>query len=403
MLSQRRFERDAALVMGGMMIANASTYLYHVILSRHLGPSSYGALGAVLGIAVLPGVPSSGLQFAVARRVATSDEETSRGVVAGVTRATLGVGLAGVALMLAAAWPLAAFLHTSMTSTAWLATWILPIVLGPVLLGALQGDRLFGWLAASAAVLGAARVVGALLVTITGAGVSAGVAVMSLAAFASAAVAWIVVRPGLAASREHTAGLLSEIVRTTFPFLGIAVLAGIDVILARRFLAPKEAGFYAAASIAGKVVYWAPASLSVVGFAEFARDPTDDHLRRTLIGVGGISALTVSAVLFFRDRLIGTIFGAAYRPAANVVLLIAVAMAFLAILQVLLTWAVARQLPLVGSTILAGAALLALLITVRHASGLAVATDVLVSSLVVTAVMTVRVRRAFLAAVRTRL
>src|SRR3712207_1383653 len=99
--------------MAGSMVANASTYLYHVILSRHLGPETYGALGAVLGLAVLPAIPSSGLQFAVARRVAAGSTDYAVAATSSAMKLTLRVGTVGAFVLALAAWPLSRFLRTS--------------------------------------------------------------------------------------------------------------------------------------------------------------------------------------------------------------------------------------------------------------------------------------------------
>lgn len=390
----RRFERDAGLVMLGTTVANASTYVYHVLISRHLGPAAYGALGAVLGLAVIAGVPSSGLQFALARRVAVGDPLEDADVVSSTIRAVLGVSLVGVSVLLLAAWPLATFLRVELLSTVWLAIWFVPLVVGPVLLGALQGRRLFGWLAASAVLLGVGRVLGALVVSGFGLGVTASVAVMAVAALASAGLAWLVVRPSLSARRAEVSGLVREVVQITVPFVGLAALAGLDVVLARRLLAPRAAGYYVAAAVAGKVVFWAPASISVVGFAEFARDPTDDHLRRALVAVGGIALAAVAGVLLLRVQLIGIIFGREFLPAAQVVFLVAVAMAGLAVAQVLTTWAIARQMRGLGATLLGAAALLVVLVLAIHRSPAAIAGDLLLVSAITTSVLAIRVSRA---------
>jgi O-antigen/teichoic acid export membrane protein len=398
----RRFERDSAMVMGGAMVANASTYLYHVILSRHLGPASYGALGAVLGLAVLPAVPSSGLQFTVARRVATDGEGDGSTAVAAALRLSMLAGLGLAALVLMGAWPLAHFLRTSPAAIAWLAVWLVPLVAAPVLLGALQGRRLFGTFAISAAVLGLGRIVGAAVVSVVGGGVTAAVVVMTVSAALSTAVAARAVRPAIRGVRAAMSpGLVREIGRATAPFVGLAAMAGIDVVLARRFLSPREAGYYVAAAVAGKIVFWAPASIAVVAFPEFASGSDDRHLGRALLAVAAVCAAAVAGILVLREQVIGGLFGSEFLPASDVVFIVAAAMAGLAIVQVLATWGVAHQLPRIGPTLIGGAVLLAALIAASHGSARAIALDLLASSLamvVLSGEQVVRARRGLRAA-----
>ena len=60
------------VVAVSMGAGNALNYGYHVFMSRKLGPSSYGALGALLAVTFIFSVPGLALQSIVARHTAFS-------------------------------------------------------------------------------------------------------------------------------------------------------------------------------------------------------------------------------------------------------------------------------------------------------------------------------------------
>ena len=65
---------SAALALGvATAVGHALSYAFSLVLSRALGPADFGALGALLGIAVVASVPATALQTQVARFSAIAD------------------------------------------------------------------------------------------------------------------------------------------------------------------------------------------------------------------------------------------------------------------------------------------------------------------------------------------
>jgi hypothetical protein len=56
------FWGQTALLLAVLAFANGSNYLFHVVISRMLGPSDYGALAALLGIVLVVGVTFGDVQ-----------------------------------------------------------------------------------------------------------------------------------------------------------------------------------------------------------------------------------------------------------------------------------------------------------------------------------------------------
>ena len=67
----RDFWRQMALLLVVLGFVNASNYLFHVVISRLLGPSDYGALAALLAVVLVFSIPLGVIQTAVADKTAT--------------------------------------------------------------------------------------------------------------------------------------------------------------------------------------------------------------------------------------------------------------------------------------------------------------------------------------------
>src|SRR4029453_8954085 len=82
------FSREAALLLLALGLLNASNYLFHVGVSRLLGPSDYGALAALLALLMVLSVPFSVLQTVVAQRTAALQAQGRSDEIADFAAAT---------------------------------------------------------------------------------------------------------------------------------------------------------------------------------------------------------------------------------------------------------------------------------------------------------------------------
>lgn len=386
--------RESMLVFGATTLTNLAAYGYHVLLSRSLGPAHYGTLGALLALGIVASVPAAGLQYAVARRVAVDPAGDGLASARGAATLAIGAGTVGLLATAGVSPLLAGFLHADVGAVLWFAVWLVPLALAPVLLGYLQGSRQFWWFSAAVVAVGATRVGMAAVVRLGGFGVAGGVAAMALASLASVLVALpacrTIVRP-----RRPPGGLSREIVANTVPFVALSVIAALDVVLARHYLDATQAGYYAAAAIAGKIVLWAPAALAMVAFPEFATSPPGGAvLRRTIVLAGAVCLAALAGIELFKRPLIGGLFGSEFLPSTDVLALVALAMTCLAIVQVQVTWAIGRRLHRMAAPLGGSVVVLAALLVVFHGSPRVIAADLMATCAGLLAVTTLIVRDA---------
>jgi O-antigen/teichoic acid export membrane protein len=328
--------------------ANGLGYLLTLVASRRLGPEGYGALAALLGVILIGNVLALALQAVVARRtvVAAALPGTAAGDgsagVAWAGRLTRAAALVAVVIGLLAAAPLTGLLHLDSPFPAVL----LAVTLGPLTLvggqlGVLQGGERFHALAQLYLLAALGKVGGGVIGVLVADSVTGTMAGTAVGA-ALAAVAGAVLVSRSQGSSDNVArtlppGTARETVRATYSLGALFALANLDVVLARHFLEPRQAGLYAVGAVLAKGAFWFPSFVPVIAMPGLA-DPSRRRRTAALSLVAVTSAgilVTVAAALLgkYAVRLVG---GSAYVSLADRAWLFAANGALLAVVQLLL-------------------------------------------------------------------
>lgn len=300
-------------------VGHALSYAFSVVLSRALGPADFGALGALLGIAVVAGVPAAGLQTQVARVAATTPTRPAirRGYRQGwVIGAGLALGL------VAAAGPLAGLLRLDgPLAVLALAVGIVPVCALGARQGVLLGRAAFLLLGVAAVLVPALRLVGAVVAAHAGMGVAGAVGMQSAATWlglvAVMALVGTLSSPEVTTIPPRMAGpSVGSLLRASSGLFGLFVLANVDVLLARVFLTDTESGIYAVGAMAAKVVFWGSQFVALLVFPRVARGEAGRELvlrAGVLVAAAGGIAAVVAVPLAgpVLDLLVGPAYAAA--------------------------------------------------------------------------------------------
>ncbi|HET8755122.1 MAG TPA: hypothetical protein VFM58_03885 [Solirubrobacteraceae bacterium] len=327
------------------MAANLVAVAVTVVFTRLLGTDGYGSLAALLNLSVILFVPGSALQVAAARE-GTLGRLGTGGELATTLRRwtrTLVTALVVVAVTAALARePLAAILDVDQE---WAAAAV-PVTAGLWLLlslerGLLQADRAYptvGWSIVLEAV--GRLAIGVALVEIgfgvTGAYLGTAGALLVMATVLAVVLHRRLGVPVAAAPPHRLRALARDAALPIAALTLVAALQNIDVILARHSLPDDPAGVYAATTVAAKALVWIAVGLGMWLLPEAVRrgaagaDPRPVLLRAfALIGVVAVPALAVYATV---PRLVlGTAFGSEYESGDEILLLLGVAYALLAL------------------------------------------------------------------------
>jgi glycosyltransferase involved in cell wall biosynthesis/O-antigen/teichoic acid export membrane protein len=372
--------------VGAVTVVNLSNFVFHIVLSRLLGPVSYGALGALLNVTAVLTVPIAALQATVTQSVAEQPEGTTP-PLGRLLRVSLIVGVAGVLLWTAATPTIDRFFHlTSPRPTVVLGPWLLLSVVGAVLQGVLIGQRRFHVVAISQlAGVGLSRLAFGVILVKLGLGVTGGVAATVIGSTVSCLVLLYPLRTqlrwhGTIVPRGKDAAL------SMVSLSGATLLLGLDTWLGRHFLAALAAGYFAAATTAGRIALFLPAAITIVYFPQLAATGgTGPAARRVLARCVALVALVsfgaAGAIVLLPSTTVDLLFGAAYARSASAVGIVAFADAAIAVATCLVYYQVARRSRLALSawpTCVFAAALAALF----HGSIVVLALDMLTASAV---------------------
>jgi O-antigen/teichoic acid export membrane protein len=343
--------KESWLLFIALSVVNASNYIFHIAVSRVLGPAEYGALGSVLAILTVVSVPLAAIQATVARRIASSDAPDSAAEWRDAFRALLpfAVGLSGALALISPL--LAMFLRLdSWITSLILALYVTPAILISVLRGALQGQLRFARLAVAsvfpvlvrlmvgfAAVQGGAGVPGAVGASVVAEGVGV---VLTLALLGN--------RPPLFERSRKAAAWLREVGPVCMSLAATWALIELDLVLARHFLQPDDAGNYAAAGLLARSVLFVPGAVSLIALPHFSMyRGRGTEAYRWLVAcsavVAALSTATALVLLFAGDQIVSLTYGEMFARASDVLVLASTAMAGFGIVNLLVHFHIAAR------------------------------------------------------------
>ncbi len=268
--------RGSAFLFISSILGNIFNYLYHLTMGRLLGPVDYGLLASLISLSYLLGVPLGTMNKVVVKYASALGEKKNDGLVRGLyfwflKNITLLSG--GFFLILLAVSPL-------------LSNWLkidslnlIIVVLTANFIGIfsafnisiLNGLLDFSRSAALGAILSLLKLLLGVFLVLLGFRVLGAVTSFLLTGLVGGVVSFWLVRRWLVKKEiSPWSPDLKGIIDYTLPSfifsLSFTSLYSSDVILARRFLTPREAGFYAALSTLGKVIFFASGPVIAVMF-----------------------------------------------------------------------------------------------------------------------------------------
>ena len=340
--------RESWLLFVAFSIANGSNYLFHVSVSRTLGPDDYGALGSVLAILTVLSIPLTAIQATIARRMSSRAREGHE-LDWGALLAGLAPYAVGLSLFFALLTPLITGLLRlgSMAIGLWVAAYLTPAILNSVLRGVLQGRLRFGRLGLITLFPVLVRLAVGLGAVWAGLGVEGAVAASALAESAGLVVGFFVVGRG-ARGREilPIKSFLREVAPVGLGITAMWVLIELDLVLARYFLPAGEAGQYAAAGLLARAVLFVPGAISMIALPYFSRHGgRGNDAYRWLVAsctvVVGLGTITAIVLVLAGDMIVDLTFGRGFGDAASLLPILSAAMLGLGIVNLLIYFHVA--------------------------------------------------------------
>lgn len=359
--------RAGVLLGAASVLSTALGYGLTVLLTRSYGPAQYGALGALLGVGLIGGIPAGALQYVLARRTASAGLPAGANERAGLRLSvTVGTVLGGLVIVLS---PVAdAFFHLGSPWPAlWLGVMLLPYSVQGAMLGGLLGHERYAAFAAGQVLTAAARFGAGVVTALLTLSVAGAMAALAVGTFAAAAGLWWLSGPASWSVPGRSRDLLADLARACSAIAGVIVLSNVDLLLARHFLSPAESGAYALAALFGKACLWGAQFVPALVFPRLARDGSGRGLLlRSAAAAGGVGLAGILAAAVAAGPVVHAIAGddPGYAEAVDLAVPFAVLGTLWALVQLALLAAVAGGDPGPGRLLWVVVAVEALIITV---------------------------------------
>lgn len=393
--------QNVVLFLGGFT-AGVGGFVYHSIAGRMLGPRLYGEVAALVALYTVGTAANLALVLVIARQAADLQAAGRLGAIrhiVGRSSRLIALPLVLFCLLMAAlSIPVAAFLNlSSPVPLIWLGVAIAVYCYTAIPRGVLQGTQRFPALSANLSLELVVRTGTLVVLLIAGLAVTGSVVAILVGVTFAYGLGLFSLRDIFRVPRDQVRMRTMAVFGLTAMAgtIGILLLYNLDVVLAKHYLPPHEAGIYGGLNKIGTIIYYGTLSVSQVLFPRVVEAiATKRHPARLLVLSGGLlSMLGLCAIVVFGvapGLVVNVLFSAAFRDAQPYILAVGFIGLGLSLCNLLVQFLMAVHdrvfIPILGAACLCMVTLIALL----HGGVGTIVADVLVTIYGLLAALVVR-------------
>lgn len=313
--------RDSFILFVATMFANLAAFFYHFYMGRVLGPVDYGILGVILSIAYIVSVPSMVIQTTITKFIADlrakkRDKEINSLYKTALSKFFL-FSIILFALFLSLSYFLAGFLKINALTLVVFSPVLIFAFLLPVTRGLLQGKQEFKKLGFNLFLEAFSKLVFGILLVYIGFHIYGAIAGIAL----SFTVAFFYLYLANAKIESESKFGMANVYRFGMPvFFSLLILTlyyTIDVFLVKHYFSELNAGYYAAISLIGKIVFFASVAISTVMFPKVAdlyarKKPTKHILYKSMFFISFMGVFIILCYLLFPKLIVSILLGNAF-------------------------------------------------------------------------------------------
>lgn len=264
--------KDNIILFFSTMGLNVFAFLFHFYMGRALGPSNYGVLGVLLAIALFFTIAVFTTQTSIAKFTSEFKAKKQYDKINFLLRASLKkltlYGLIAVLIFIAISPLLAKFLHIPTSLLILLSPLILFINLLAINRGIMQGLQRFKKLGFNLISEGILKFFGGILLVLIGWEVYGAIVAIVLSVVIALILSFKPLKEILNNSikKFNTKLVYKYSLPVLIMLLSLTAFYNVDILLVKHFFSNKDAGFYSATSLIGKILFFGSLSISQVMF-----------------------------------------------------------------------------------------------------------------------------------------
>lgn len=347
------------------MSANFFNYLFQIAMGRLLTVSEYGILNSLFSILLIISVPAGTITIIAAKNIshnlAISKFNEVKKFIKNIFLKVLLFGM----LVLIVYFIFVPYLMDFMKINVFLYYAILGVVLlisffFSLLMGILQGAKMYGIYGVTGGLSSAAKFVIAVILVLLGLNIAGALLSTFIAQIAVSSIAVIFIysyfkKIGSKQVLDENNDDVSNNVLTIKYFLLVlfslffyTFFTNIDLIMVKHFFPSKEAGIYAVSALLGKIILYLPASFAVVMFPEVSHahalnNKTKKILLKTILITILLCFFGEIFYILFPNFIISVLMGSKYLKATSLLSLYGLSMFSFAIVSIMVNYYMAVQ------------------------------------------------------------
>ena len=357
MLQRLKNLRRDELVKGGFILFimlglyNVLNYVFQISMAKMLGPADYSILAVLMSIIYIISIPNEAIQTVITKYTSLFGATNSLGKIKDLffRSAKKGIKFAGILfiLLILLSFALSYLLKIEFWLLAVTSLSIFFIFLTPISRGILQGRKKFAFLGLNLVIESFVKVILALLLVFAGWKLYGAISAVIIGSIMAFFLAFFAISDIIKAKRERAE--FYKIYEANLPILiamvSIVLMYSLDIIFARAFFSPQNAGEFAFVSLIGKVIIFVSASigkalfpLSSEGFEKGKN--TSSLFKKALLLVICIAFAALLIYYFFPEEIITIISlgSPQYLGGAGILFIISLAYAFLSISNIIILY-----------------------------------------------------------------
>ncbi|MGB9637282.1 MAG: oligosaccharide flippase family protein [Microgenomates group bacterium] len=342
------------IVLAGSVVGNLGSYLFHLILGRLLGPANYGLLASLISLSYYLAIPLSVLNLLVVKYVSQNNKnkELVSAFVQKISRSATFWGLAGLGFfLLFYPWLKSLLKISSFWLVFGLAINSFFSLYMTIINGVMLGTKEFFKLSFLSAVGSWLRLLLAIVAVLWGMKVGGVIYSTVLATIVVLFWGYEMVKKQLGLNLLPN-NKLPKVVFEKLRSYSLAVLVTniiltsfltVDVLLARYFFSPAQAGYYASLSVLGKIIFFASSPIVSVMFPLVSeRHANGDGYQKPLWAsflAVFLASFLISLVYFLLPKqMINLLFGQKYLSVSSDLVFFAVFASFYSLCSLFLNF-----------------------------------------------------------------
>lgn len=315
-----KFLRDNLILFIGAISSGVFGFIFHFYMGRILGPADYSILGVILSIIYVMSIGLNTLQLGITKFVSKFNvrkeySEISYLINRSIKKLTIyGIILLVIFILITPL--LSKFLHITITPLLIISPCVVFLMLLPINRGSLQGLQRFKGLSLNLVIEGTIKLLGGILLVLLGFGVYGAIISIVLSYIISFFVGFYPLRDIIKKKKKEFN--TKNVYKFSFPVLialiSLTLMYSIDLVLVKHFFNAVESGYYTAAGLLGKVLFFATLSISQVMFSKVSElhDKKEKHkhlLIRSLLISLIIIIPTIVIYYLFPRLVVNILFG----------------------------------------------------------------------------------------------